>query len=49
MIGESILQLLKGHAVDESINSCEYDGYQSITGTQPNSDGQITITIENQH
>ena len=47
MIGESILQLHEGNAVDESINSYEYDEYQPI-GTQLNSDGQITITIENQ-
>ena len=30
------------------IKSYEYDGYQPITGTQLNSAGQITITIENQ-
>ena len=34
--------------MDESIKSCEYDGYQPITGTQLNSAGQITIAIENQ-
>ena len=48
MIGESILQLHEGNAVYESIKSYEYDEYQPITGTQPNSAGQITITIENQ-
>ena len=48
MIGESILQLHEGNAVDESIKSYEYDEYQPITGTQLNSAGQITITIENQ-
>ena len=48
MIGESILQLHKGNAVDESIKSYEYDEYQPITGTQLNSAGQITITIRNQ-
>ena len=48
MIGESMLQLREGNAVDESIKSYEYDGYQPITGTHPNSAGQITITIENQ-
>ena len=48
MIGESILQLHEGNAVDESIKSYEYDGYQPITGTQLNSSGQITITIEDQ-
>ena len=46
MIGESILQLHECNAVDESIKSYEYDGYQSIT--QLNSAGQITITMENQ-
>ena len=48
MIGESILQLHEGNAVDESIKSYEYDEYQPITGTQLNSAGQIIITIENQ-
>ena len=45
MIGESILQL---HAVDKCLKSYESDEYQPITGTQLNSDGQITITLENQ-
>ena len=36
------------NATDESIKSYEYDEYQQITGTQLNSAGQITITIENQ-
>ena len=49
MIGESILQLHEGNAVDESIKSYEYDEYQLITGTQLNSAGQIKITIENQN
>ena len=44
MIGESILELHEPNAIDESINSYEYDEYQPITGTQLNSDGQITIT-----
>ena len=47
MIGESILQLHEGNAVDESIKYYEYDEYPPITGTQLNSAGQITITIEN--
>ena len=34
--------------LDESIKSYEYDKYQPITGTQLNSAGQITITIESQ-
>ena len=48
MIGDSILQLHEGNAVDESIKSYEYDEYQPITGTQLYSAGQITITIEKQ-
>ena len=48
MIRESILELHKTNATDESIKSYEYDEYQPITGTKLNSDGQITITIENQ-
>ena len=48
MIGESILQLYEGNAVDESIKFDEYGAYQPITGTQLTSAGQITITIENQ-
>ena len=47
-IGESILELHETKATDESIKSYEYDEYQPITGTQLNSAGQITITIENQ-
>ena len=48
MIGESILELHKTNATDESIKSYEYNEYQPITGTQLSSAGQITITIENQ-
>ena len=48
MIGESILQLPEGNAVDVCIKSYEYDEYQPITDTQLNSAGQITITAENQ-
>ena len=48
MIGEYILELHETNATDESIKSYEYDEYQPITGTQLNSAGQITITIENQ-
>ena len=44
----SILELHETNAADESIKSCEYDEYQPITGTQLNSAGHITITIENQ-
>ena len=49
MIGESILELHETNATDERIKSYEYDEYQPITGTQLNSGGQITITIENQN
>ena len=48
MIGESILQLHKGNAVDKSIKSYEYDEYQPISGTHLNIAGQFTLTIENQ-
>ena len=48
MIGESILELPETNATYESIKSCEYDEDQPITGTQLNSAGKITITIENQ-
>ena len=47
MIGESMLELHKTNATDESVKSYEYNEYQPITGTQLNSAGQITITIEN--
>ena len=43
---ESILELHETNATDESIKSYEYDEYQTITGTQLNTAGQITITIE---
>ena len=48
MIGESILELHETNTTDESIKPYEYNEYQPITGTQLNSAGQITITIENQ-
>ena len=48
MIGASILELHETNATDESIKPYEYDEYQPITGTQLNSAGQITITMENQ-
>ena len=48
MIEESILELHETNAADESIKSYEYNEYQPITGTQLNSAGQLTITIENQ-
>ena len=49
MIGESILDLHETNTADESIKSYEYDEYQHITGTQLNSAGQITLTIEYQN
>ena len=48
MIGESILELHKTNATDESIKSYEYNEYQPITGTKLNSAGQITITLAGQ-
>ena len=48
MIGESKLELHETNATDESIKSYEYNEYQPITGTQLNSAGLITITIESQ-
>ena len=48
MIGESILELHETNSTDESIESYKYDEYQPITGTQLNSAGQISITINYQ-
>ena len=48
MIGESILDIHTGNSSDECIKSFEYNDYQPITGSQLNTAGQITITIENQ-
>ena len=48
MIGKSILELHETNTTDESIKSYEYNENQPITGTQLNSAGQITITIEYQ-
>ena len=47
MIGGSILDIHAGNSNDETFKSYEYD-YQPITGSQLNTAGQITITIENQ-
>ena len=47
MNGESIIDLHEFNATNESIKYYEYDEYQPITGTQLNSAGQITITIDN--
>ena len=43
-----MLELHETNATDESLKSYQYVEYQPITGTQLNSAGQITITIENQ-
>jgi len=43
----SILQIQDRPDVDESIREYEYVEYQPSTGSQLNSQGQITITIEN--
>ena len=45
---DSILHVHEKYAVDDSIKSLETYAYQSITGTQLNAAGQITIRIENQ-
>ena len=45
---ESILEFQEKYEVDDSVKSYEYYEYQPISGTQLNSAGQITITIENQ-
>ena len=44
----TLLELHETNATDESIKSYGYNEHQPITGTQLNSAGQITITIENQ-
>ena len=43
-----MLDIHAGNSNDESIKSYEYNDYQPITGSQLNTAGQITITIENQ-
>ena len=48
MFGESIQELHETNAPDESIKFYEFNEYQQITGTQLNSAGQITMTIDNQ-
>ena len=48
MNGESILDIHEANSNDECIKSYEYNDYQPITGSQLNTAGQITITIENQ-
>ena len=47
MNGEDILRLNEKPEVDDSIKSYEYVEYNPIVGTQLNSAGVITITIEN--
>ena len=46
-MSESILHIQEKPDVDESIREYEYVEYQPSTGSQLNSSGQITITIEN--
>ena len=46
-MSESILQIREKPEVDESIRNYEYTDYQPISGSQLNSSGRITITIEN--
>ena len=42
-----ILNIKETLTVDDSIKSYQYTEYQPITGSQLNTSGQITITIEN--
>ena len=44
---EGILKIQERLSVDDSIKSYQYAEYQPITGSQLNTSGQITITIEN--
>ena len=44
---ESILQIQERPDVDETIREYDYVEYQTSIGSQLNSSGQITITIEN--
>ena len=44
---EGILNIQERLTVDDSIKSYQYAEYQPITGSQLNTPGQITITIEN--
>ena len=44
---EGILNIQERLTLDDSIKSYQYVEYQPITGSQLNSSGQITITIEN--
>ena len=49
MIGESILQLHEGNAVDESIlKSDEYDEYQPITGSLMHLYSSMKLTLAGQ-
>ena len=44
---EGILNIQERLTTDDSIKSYQYTEYQPITGSQLNTSGQITITIEN--
>ena len=46
-MAEAILNIQEKLESDDSIKSYEYTEYQPITGSQLNTSGQITITIEN--
>ena len=46
-MAESILNIEERPVVDDSIKEYEYVEYQPISGSQLNTSGQITITIEN--
>ena len=43
-----ILQFTESPSIDESIEEYEYHEYDSITGTNRNSGGDIRISIESQ-
>ena len=46
-MSNSILNIQERLEIDDSVRSHQYVEYQPITGTQLNTSGQITITIEN--
>ena len=46
-MADTVLNIREKIVVDESIKEYEFYEYQPITGTQLNTAGQITITIEN--
>ena len=46
-MSEAILHIQEKPEIDDSIKEYEYVEYQPISGSQLNTSGQITITIEN--